>query len=189
MSCWLFSMVCFWDRHTRAAVAWPSRNTAFLRRHRGEALGLKLCWRLSWWLALLKVWWNLLCEEVLAWKEFLMHPYLRITAKSDGVCILSSANSRYSRGTDGWLDICWTEFQEPQLQLSKDLSGSTTERGGHPVYSERTAVCQLQNLSWEVLTQLLNLCPAAFQRCCPFHWPHLGIEAEHTLRALPLRNT
>lgn len=61
-------------------------------------------------------------QEVLAWCGFLMHPFLHITAQPDSDCILlSRANSRYPRGTDGWQELCWIELLASQLQRSKDL--------------------------------------------------------------------
>lgn len=90
----------------------------------------------------------------------------------------SSAGLSYKPPSCSWVRIC--------------LTGSALERGEHPhAQCENSSLplfCQLQDLSWEVPAQHLNLGTVAFQRCCCFHWPCMGSK-EGTLRALPLRKT
>lgn len=91
----------------------------------------------------------------------------------------SSAGLSYKPPSCSWVRIYWT--------------GSALERGERPRAqcgnSSLPLFRQLQDLSWEVPAQHLNLGPVAVQRRCCFHWPCMGSKGEGTLRALPLRKT
>lgn len=120
VTCWCLLWPCLGQTcQSSCGMAFPGTMPFW-----GGCWASQMCCRIAWALAFLrKSAGTSSVQEAVAWCGFLMHPFLRITVKSGGDCILLSwADCRYRRGTNGWQDLCcWIELQACQLQLSKHL--------------------------------------------------------------------